>query len=110
MEDVDHRLTYTDTLEHSVDAASSTTSERVLSPGQHRLSTNKPYSHSHSSSWGLNQFLTQHERIEDIRLGSNSRAAAKVHEYTLSARLDGILTILQPTAQHLSHEVNQGTS
>jgi hypothetical protein len=60
-----------------------------------------PVGQSKTSSWGLNQFMAHHERIDDICMGSNSRAAEKAHTHNLLAQLDGILTILYPAASSM---------
>jgi hypothetical protein len=92
----------TGTLESSLNGASSIAPQILLLAGLDNSAHNMPASQSETSSWGLNQFVSHHERIDDICLGSNDRAAKKVHMHNLLAQLDGILSILHPTTPSLS--------
>jgi hypothetical protein len=52
--------------------------------------------HETARPWSLSQFVTHHERIDDVRLGRSDRAAKRVHTQHLMAQLDIILAILYP--------------
>lgn len=97
----ENSLASTDTLESSLDGASSIAPQILLLAELDNSAHNMPASQSETSSWGLNQFVAHHERIDDICLGSNDRAAKRVHTHNLLAQLDGILDILHPTAPSL---------
>ena len=52
--------------------------------------------HETARPWSLSQFITHHERIDDIRLGRSDRAAKRAHTQHLMAQVDIILAILYP--------------
>jgi hypothetical protein len=98
----DNGLPSPDPLGASPDGASSIAPHLTLLARLDNSANDRPVGPSETSSWGLNQFMAHHERIDDIGMGSNSRAAEKAHTHNLLAQVDGILTILHPAASSMS--------
>jgi hypothetical protein len=74
---------------------SGTAIETASSSRSDQSSPNKRAPQNDESSWSMDQFVTHSERIDDIRMGLQDRAASKAHQQALLAQMDTILTCLQ---------------
>jgi hypothetical protein len=101
----EHFLTSTDTMEDLLVGISSAATQNTSWPGLDHSSINVPAPRSYTSSWGLNQFMTHSERIDDIRMGVHECAAAQVYQGTLLAQMDSILAMFQPTVHPSDREL-----